>query len=127
MGRKPLERKKSEIIADFLQLLRECETGYQFNYEMVNKMDLLKTDIEHKFELEPLNAKERAALGKQLVACLKERREYKDAVEEMKVLSVYVGENRAVINGLTQIVGEMRKAEKYHAERTYRPRVLKEE
>ena len=47
-------RAKSEIIAEFLELLREAENSYSFNYDSVNQMDKLKQDILHKFELQQM-------------------------------------------------------------------------
>lgn len=77
-------RAKSEIIAEFLELLREAENSYSFNYDSVNQMDKLKQDILHKFELQQMTETELLELDQALIDCLKQRRDYKDTVEELE-------------------------------------------
>jgi len=118
------KRLKSEIIADFLDLLKNSEAAYNFNYDEVQRMDWLKTDIEHRFELKKLTSKQRLVLDKQLVSCLLERRVYKDEAEELEPLRNFIVENKPVYNALTKLLGEVRKVEKKHDERSYFPRVM---
>ena len=63
------KRLKSEIIADFLELLREAENLYSFNYDSVNQMDKLKQDILHKFELQQMTEPELLELDPAGVTC----------------------------------------------------------
>ncbi len=83
------KRSKSEIIAEFLELLREAEHSYSFNYDSVNQMDKLKQDILHKFELQQMTEPELLQLDQALIDCLKQRRDYKDAVEELEPIRAF--------------------------------------
>lgn len=121
-----MTRKNSEIISDFLQLVEESQSKYNFNYEQVNKQDLLKTDIEHKLELGKPDAKERTKLTKLLIKCLQERREYKDAAEQACVMCDFAEKNKNVMKTLREALGQMKKLENYHENRTYVPRVMKD-
>jgi len=119
-------RAKSEIIADFLELLREAENSYNFNYDSVNQMDKLKQDILHKFELQQMTDGEMLELDQTLIDCLKQRRDFKDAAEELEPIRDFLGSNKKFVKQVKQLLGKVRKVEEYHAERSYRPRVLKE-
>lgn len=119
-------RSKAEIIADFLELLREAENSYSFNYDSVNQMDKLKQDILHKFELQQMTESELLELDQALIDCLKQRRDYKDAVEELEPIRTFADSNKKFVEQVKQLLGKVRKVEEYHAERSYKPRVLKE-
>lgn len=122
-----IKRKRSEIIEDFLTLLRESDNEYSYNYNGVNKCDLLATDIQHKLEIQNLSHHKYAALAKQLATCQKERRVYKDEVEELAPILDFYEKNKQVYNSLTNLLGEVRKQEKYHVNRAYVPRVMSQE
>lgn len=119
-------RAKSEIIAEFLELLREAENSYSFNYDSVNQMDKLKQDILHKFELQQMTEPELLELDQALIDCLKQRRDYKDAVEELEPIKAFAEGNKRFVEQTKQLLGKVRKVEEYHADRSYKPRVLKE-
>lgn len=76
-------------------------------------------DYLHKIELENLNYKERAKLSTKLMENRKLRRKYKDEYEELSPLSNFVAENKVFIRKLEQLLGEVRKVEKYHTNRQY--------
>ncbi len=76
-------------------------------------------DYLHKIELENLNYKERAKLSTKLMENRKLRRKYKDEYEELLPLSNFVAENKVFIRKLEQLLGEVRKVEKYHTNRQY--------
>ena len=120
------KRSKSEIIADFLELLREAENLYSFNYDSVNQMDKLKQDILHKFELQQMTEPELLQLDQALIDCLKQRRDYKDAVEELEPIRAFADGTKKFVEQTKQLLGKVRKVEEYHADRSYKPRVLKE-
>ena len=119
-------RSKAEMIADFLELLREAENSYSFNYDSVNQMDKLKQDILHKFELQQMTESELLELDQALIDCLKQRRDYKDAVEELEPIRTFADSNKKFVEQVKQLLGKVRKVEEYQAERSYKPRVLKE-
>lgn len=119
-------RSKAEMIADFLELLREAENSYSFNYDSVNQMDKLKQDILHKFELQQMTESELLELDQALIDCLKQRRDYKDAVEELEPIRTFADSNKKFVEQVKQLLGKVRKVEEYHAERSYKPRMLKE-
>jgi hypothetical protein len=120
-------KSRSEIIEDFLTLLRESGSKYDFNHENMNRMDLLATDIDHKFEKMDLTYHQYAQLGKKLTECQRERRIYKDEVEELRHIVEWYKNNQSVYNSLSQLLGNIRKEERYHKERVYMPRVMTHE
>ena len=120
------KRSKSEIIAEFLELLREAENSYSFHYDSVNQMDKLKQDILHKFELQQMTEAELLELDQALIDCLKQRRDYKDTVEELEPIKAFAEGNKRFVEQTKQLLGNVRKVEEYHADRSYKPRVLKE-
>ena len=61
-----------------------------------------------------------------LIECLKERREYKDAAEQAQVMRDFANKNQNIMKTLRKALGDMRDAERYHENRTYVPRVMKE-
>ncbi len=127
MAKKKVEepaRKRSEIIGDFLKLLEECTAKYQFNYDEVHDKELLATDIEHKLEIQDLNYHQFANLAKSLKQCQKERRVYKDEVEELEPLKNWMAENKNMFNSITKLKGEVKKVEDKHANRGYMPRIM---
>lgn len=119
-----MERKRSEIIADFVKLLEESTSKYGFNYDEVHEKELLATDIEHKFELQELSYHKKAKLAEQLVVCQRERRVFKDEVEELEPLMQWMADNKNMYNSITKLLGEVKKVEKKHESRGYVPRVM---
>lgn len=115
----------SEIISSFLNLLQESKQTYNFAYENQKKEEDKTQDILHKIELDNLNYKERAKLATQLAENRKERRRYKDIAEETYDLYCFAENNKKFINNLTQLLGQVRKVEKYHKDRHYVPKVIK--
>jgi len=118
---------KSDIIKNFLDMIGEAESTLPTVYSLVNDLDKATQDIMHKLELEDLSYKENCKLMTQLKTIRKDRRYYKDKVEQYMIISQYYKENRKPVDLLRQKLGEMRKVEEYHSTRTYRPRVLKGE
>ena len=82
----------------------------------------------HQLELDNLKCAERSKVATQLAICRKNRRYYKDKVEELKPLIDFLGEveNKKVIEKLKRVLGETKKQERGHENRFYVPRVLKE-
>ncbi len=120
------EIKLSTQLKELIGFIEQAEKDYHYYYEQVGIQDKLSQDILHKLELEDLTEEEVTETGLQLQTNRKDRRYYKDKVEELKPIFEFVSENKVVINKLKQTLGDVRKAEGYHAHRTYKPRVLKE-
>ena len=57
----------------------------------------------------------------------RDRRYYKDMKQEAELLHDFKDEYSKAINALQQVLGRMRKVEEYHAERNYKPRIIKGE
>lgn len=114
--------KNSEIIETFLTLFREAETRCAFAEELLEQTNKKTQDILHYLELENPNYKESAKKATELKRVRKQRRQYKDEVEELTDITAFVKENRKVIHDLEQLLGKVRKVEKYHTERQYVPK-----
>ena len=128
----------SRKLSDFLNFYDESINTYNYCYEKVNECDKLKCDLLHKLELgryEDRNEEKR--IQTQLKYCLRDRRYYKDRVEELEpFVSLFIGKDKdkenivrqcsVAINYLKQGLGSVRRVEGYHKERTYKPRILKD-
>lgn len=121
------DKKLSEQISDFLNLVSGACTSYKYMYDKVNEQDKLTQDILHSLELENLKYQERAKLATQLQQVRRSRRGYKDSVEELAPIIDFAEKNKKFLDLLKQCLGEVRKQEKYHSNRKYFPRIVKEE
>lgn len=120
--------KPSEQLTDFLNFLSSAQSEYNFCFEQVNEQDKLTQDYLHSLELDELSCGERSKLATKLKTNRKDRRYYKDGVEELEPIVEWMKEpaNVKAVNMLKQALGKVRKAEGYHENRTYVPRVIKE-
>lgn len=130
--------KVSKRLEDFIEFYDEAINTYKYAYDMVNQCDKLKCDLLHKIELglfEDNNEEKR--IQTQLKYCLKDRRYYKDRVEELEpfvILFLSKDKEKEIntrnfvncVNQIKNTLGGVRKAEDYHRERTYKPRILKD-
>lgn len=114
----------SDSITEFVQLINDAKSMYDYCSEQSEKYDKLTSDFLHKFELDSLSSANKAKLGTALKQHLRERRYYKDRVEELEPFIKLLNENtsKAFVNGLTECLGKVRKQEAYHNCRTYIPR-----
>ena len=117
--------KKSEYIKAFLDFLRESELQYRFSHETVETEDKRCQDLLHAIEFEP-SSKERSKICTRLRNSRIKRRENKDTVEELQPIMDYLKDYKRAVDQLGQVLGAVRKIEKYHANRSYKPRVEKE-
>lgn len=117
--------KQSEIVAAFIRLIEQTPKTYIAASMAVNTEDKLTSDLLHEIELDGKNCSIRSKTATRLRENRLDRRYYKDIVEELEPLYVFLSEkeNMKVIKKLEQVLGKMRKAENYHADRTYHPRV----
>lgn len=125
MGRKKV-KKDSDIIKEFLDYINSACKQYSFNNQQMTVQNKLSDDLLHKLEIKAKTASERNSISKELQICRKDRRYYKDKVEMYRPVYEFASDNhnKKVINQLTQMLGEIRKTEEYHANRKYRPKVL---
>ena len=130
--------KVSNRLSDFIDFYDEVISAYNYAYDMVNQCDKLKCDLLHKLELGLYEDKnEEKRIQTQLKYCLKDRRYYKDRVEELEPFAnLFLSKDKErenitrtcsqAINHIKNTLGSVRKAEDYHKERTYKPRILKD-
>ena len=132
--------KTSKNIENFLNFYDAVKRDYDIASEMVNQCDKLTQDLLHRLELESLSTNEKNKIATQLKYCRKDRRYWKDIVEEVESFvtmfnqteasqadnkkKAEVEANRRFINMLRETLGKTRKQESYHANRSYKPRII---
>ncbi len=120
--------KTSEYISNFLNFVREAELQYNFCIDEMQKQEKLTQDYLHSLELDGLKCEERSKVATKLMINRKDRRYYKDRVEEYEPIVTFFAQpqNKKLLNDLTQVLGATRKMENYHKDRVYVPKVLGE-
>lgn len=123
-----MDKKSSEYLAEFLNFISEAQSHYRFCSEEVNNQDKLTQDYLHSLELDGLKRDERSKVATKLAVNRKDRRYYKDRVEELEPIVQFFEEpqNKKILNKMKEVLGVVRKSEVYHKDRKYIPRVLKE-
>ena len=119
--------KISVELADFLKFVDNVLKDYKLYKDYLDNEDKILQDILHSFELGKLSTNEKGKLATRLVTNRKDRRYYKDKVEELEPIFQFFTEptNKKVLDNLKQVLGDVRKTEKYHANRNYKPKILK--
>ena len=132
MGKTNLDVSKR--ISDFCNFQQEAINTYVFCKEQMRVCDDMTQDLLHKIELDDTTCDERSKLATQLKYCRKDRRYYKDRVEELEpFVTLFSDQNtdsktcKRTMNLFTNCLGAVRKREAYHESRTYKPRIIKEE
>ncbi len=120
-----MKKRQSEIVSEFIKLAGKAISIYDAAYKAVNTEDKLTSDLLHKMELEGTTSKIRSQIAVELRENRMDRRYYKDIAEELEPLYEFMSDpaNRQAMKKLEQVLGKMRKAEAYHTDRTYYPRV----
>ena len=120
--------KPSEQITNFLNFITAAQSHYKFCDEEMHKQEQLTQDYLHSLELDDLKCNERSKIATKLAVNRKDRRYYKDRVEELEPIVQWALDptNIKAVNQLKQVLGACRKQENYHKDRTYIPKVLKE-
>ena len=123
-----MDKKPSEYLTEFLNFVSEAQSQYKFCFEEVNNQDKLTQDYLHSLELDGLKCDERSKIATKLSVNRKDRRYYKDRVEELEPIVQFFEEpqNKKMLNKMREVLGVVRKSELYHKDRKYVPRVLKE-
>lgn len=106
--------------------LKAASSDHSYYVAAVGEKDKEKTDIEHAFELNHLDSKSRSRLGKELQQALRTRRQYKNIVECTEPIAVFLQLHPKLLSELAQLLGTVRKVEKYHDTRQYIPRIRKD-
>ena len=121
------EQKKirSKELENFLNFVDECMRDYTYNQEKLTTEENLTQDLLHSLELGDMKCDERSKVATRLAINRKDRRYYKDVVEEVTPVCEFFNESstKAVLNKMRELLGKLRKVEAYHACRTYFPRV----
>jgi hypothetical protein len=123
-----MNKQPSEYLTEFLNFVTEAQSHYRFCSDEVNNQDKLTQDYLHSLELDDLKRDERSKIATKLAINRKDRRYYKDRVKELQPIVDFFTDpqNKKVLDKLTNILGACRKAENYHKDRMYIPKVLKE-
>lgn len=123
-----MNKKPSEYISEFLNFVAEAQVQHRIYGEEVNNQDKLTQDYLHSLELDDLKRDERSKIATRLALNRKDRRYYKDRVEEVEPIVEFFEDpqNKKVLDKLKKILGDTRRQESYHKDRKYTPRVLKE-
>jgi hypothetical protein len=108
----------------FLKAIKQSQLDYKYHYENVNIKNKETQDLLHQIELGKY--KDRDKIATKLAKVRRERRVFKDIVENTEAINKYIEENKKAINGLTQLLGQVRNAEKSHEGRTYIPKIRKD-
>ena len=123
-----MDKKPSEYLSEFLNFIAEAQSHYRFCLEEVDNQEKLTQDYLHSLELDGLKRDERSKIATKLAINRRDRRYYKDRVEELEQIVEFFNDpqNKKVLDKLKQVLGATRKAEGYHKDRVYIPRMLKE-
>lgn len=118
--------KNSEILSNFLNMLSEAERMNMEANQQLERLDKLTQDYLHGLEF--CQYKDRSKVATALSRVRKERRKWKDIKEETDVLAEWVEANKGVYNKMREMLGQLRKVEKYHnSERIYIPKSTESE
>lgn len=123
-----MDKKPSEYLTEFLNFVADAQKKHKIYSDEMNTQEKLTQDYLHSIELDNLKCEERSKIATKLMINRKDRRYYKDRIEEFDPIVQFFEEqqNKKVLDKLKQVLGQMRRAESYHADRVYIPRVLKE-
>lgn len=121
------EKKTSEYISEFLNFVSAAQKSYALCVEEQERQEKLTQDYLHSLELDGLKCDERSKIATKLAINRKDRRYYKDRVEELEPIVSFFADpqHKKVLDKLTQVLGLCRKQESYHKDRVYVPKVLK--
>lgn len=122
-----MKKKYSAVVSEFLNLLEEINKFLPVYTDFLDKEDKLCQDLLHTLELEKTTYNERAKIATKLVTNRKDRRYFKDNVQIMQDLNEWTVNHKPAIEKLKQVLGSIRKIEKYHKNREYIPKILKTE
>ena len=119
----------SGVIEGFINTVEEAQRDYDWNYEEVNRLNLLQQDLLHMLELSDLKYSGRGKVATQLRNCRIDRRASKDTVEMLEPFLEQINSDKGVqvMKFLKELLGQTRNLEKNMGVRVYRFRELDEE
>lgn len=130
MASNKTERNPSEIIEDFLKLMKSSQKEYQDCTAKVWQYDKKKpVDYMHDFEFMN-NCRERSKLSTKIHNERIERRKYKDRAERVEKVAKFYSDkqNKPFLDRIDSLLAAQREVEKYlDGERHYRRRAGGEE
>ncbi len=114
----------SDKIKDFLDFIEECQNAYALAHENMKREDDRLQDLLHAIEFET-KARERSKMCTKLHNSRIERRNNKNVVELTEDIVSFFQEpqHKKTLEQLKQLLGKVRKIEKYHGSRGYKQRV----
>lgn len=117
--RRRIKTKYSKELENFLNFLRQCEADMKAAAETKELMDKQTQDILHHIELKENSLFDYICLGLALRGIRKKRREAKDTEKILTSVLEWISANRKVIDGLSQVLGRIRKEEKVAMSQRY--------
>lgn len=119
----------SETISCFLSKMDQLKKDYDWAVKEEIRMEKLTQDYLHMLEFGDLDYRKRAAVAKTIKECRMKRRNAKDVVITAEpVVEFFNGERgKVLITQLQQVLGKVRKEEKFIEQRTYVPKILTQE
>lgn len=120
--------KQSEILSAFIKLAESVKKEYESALDFVNEKDKELQDITHTAELNALTQNEKAKLMTELQKNRRDRRYWKNRVDEYQPFYTFQTESKefkTLLEQLKQILGKVRKAENYLENRAYKPKAKK--
>ena len=111
----------SKQIESVNTFLRKSKEDYQMYSELLKTKSDEVNDLEHEIEIATYDASRTAS--RKLRRTLKERRTAKDMVEILQRIMDCMEKHKGFQNDFSEVLGKVRKEEKYHASRRYCPKV----
>lgn len=111
-----MDKKPSDYIDEFLTFLREAWLEYHIAQGLESDTDKESQDILHWVEFhcgEPVDEETSEKIQRVLGAVRQRRRQAKDTEAMMEPVIEWLGENGSIKKSLEQLLGSVRKAEKY--------------
>jgi arginine deiminase len=121
-----MNKSISEQLAEAIGFLRDIQKEHQYYCNKLAEAEKKELDLLHFLELNKAGYRERYKITTQLRRCLLERRACKDRVEERAPIAEFLmqPQNKSLLDKLGKVLGDVRKVERYHENRSYSPRVL---
>lgn len=119
-----MEKKTSENIKGFLDFVDTCYELHSVAVDGISTEEKRQQDLLHQIEFES-SSKKRGPIDTKLHRCRNERRRYKDIFEETDDIVQFFQnpQHKRTLDQMRNLLGKVRKVEKYHENRHYIPRV----
>lgn len=123
------QERISETISDFLSRMDQLKKDYDWAIQEESRMEKLTQDYLHMLEFGDLDYRKRAAVAKAIKECRMKRRNSKDVIITAEPVVVFFNGERGkmLIAQLQQVLGKVRKEEKFIEQRVYVPKILSQE